>query len=418
MSQKIVNFTLAADLVGGGTVAVSYPAGTSKGNFSGSLKHKLATSAGNVFGSPAYFTLTFGATTVTINWTSGSPTIPAGTVVLLQLDQPGYSAAVSKSPLTPMPAGMTRVGAFSINLGSPGTASSNGYATSQSVAQNASAVLNGSLVSNGVGVADAAYGRNIVAAWTTAAILTFTFKDFYGNTVVEKSASGTSHTGSKACMRLISVSSDTAITGLTVGTGTKLGLPVYIPFSAAVLAELENGFKLNPPERVSLTGQINQTDLLAPTTQDIVSPFAGYIARLRTMVQVAITTGGTIKAQVNTADVTGCSVTIANSATKGTAGAATPTTARSATTVVAKGDRISIVPASFASAGAVNYELEIETNNMTGTLATGSTAKPTATTGDVRGTYDPATAPDGTTAYELIVQLEDPDFYGQDQYAG
>lgn len=42
----------------------------------------------------------------------------------------------------------------------------------------------------------------------------------------------------------------------------------------------------------------------------------------------------------------------------------------------------------------------------------------TATTGDVRGTYDPNAACDGSKVFQLLVALPDPGYKGIDQYAG
>jgi hypothetical protein len=42
----------------------------------------------------------------------------------------------------------------------------------------------------------------------------------------------------------------------------------------------------------------------------------------------------------------------------------------------------------------------------------------TATTADVRGTYDPSAACDGSKAFELLVNLSDPTFKGVPQYDG
>ena len=45
-------------------------------------------------------------------------------------------------------------------------------------------------------------------------------------------------------------------------------------------------------------------------------------------------------------------------------------------------------------------------------------AKQSGTTGDVRGTYQPRTDPDGSTYFAMVLLLADPDFLGDDQYAG
>lgn len=105
---------------------------------------------------------------------------------------------------------------------------------------------------------------------------------------------------------------------------------------------------------------INQTDLLAPTVQDFIAPVDGYLVGLQASAQVAITTGGTIKASIAPAatpgspvDVAGLVVTFANASTKGTKQVATATKG-STTRKVSAGDRVILTPAGFASAGAVN----------------------------------------------------------------
>lgn len=53
-----------------------------------------------------------------------------------------------------------------------------------------------------------------------------------------------------------------------------------------------------------------------------------------------------------------------------------------------------------------------------GTTVAGDQNLPTATTGDVRGTYVPNSAPDGTKAYGVLVAIPDPGYLGADQFAG
>lgn len=106
---------------------------------------------------------------------------------------------------------------------------------------------------------------------------------------------------------------------------------------------------------------IPATELAAGTTIELVSPVAGAIHKLFTIVQTAIVTGGDITAKIDTTDVTGLSITVADSATKGTVQSDTPT-APSSTRVVAEGSRIQIVPsAGFNGGGAVSGCVVIET---------------------------------------------------------
>lgn len=96
-----------------------------------------------------------------------------------------------------------------------------------------------------------------------------------------------------------------------------------------------------------------QTELLAGTKIDFQAPFDGRVDELHTAVQAAVTTGGSIKVQINGVDVAGASVAVANAATKGTRGVAAATQA-STTRAFKKGDLLSVYGTGFATAGAVN----------------------------------------------------------------
>lgn len=104
---------------------------------------------------------------------------------------------------------------------------------------------------------------------------------------------------------------------------------------------------------------INETDTLAGTSAELVSPVAGRISGLTTIVQKAVTTGGDVTAAVGVTAVAGLACTIADAATKGTVVSDTPT-AGDASTVVKPGDRIQVIPgAPFNTAGAVSGFVEI-----------------------------------------------------------
>lgn len=101
---------------------------------------------------------------------------------------------------------------------------------------------------------------------------------------------------------------------------------------------------------------INQTDLLAGTSAELIAPMDGYVVGVETTIQAAVTTGGVVKvAKGDTpTDIAGLSITVANSATKGTRQTATATKG-STTRKVAKGDRVQVIPsAAFDVAGAVS----------------------------------------------------------------
>ena len=66
----------------------------------------------------------------------------------------------------------------------------------------------------------------------------------------------------------------------------------------------------------------------------------------------------------------------------------------------------------------VLYDTEDGAAVTDGTYVAGVLTKPTATTGDVRGTYDPNSACDGAKNFSVVMVLGNPEFKGVPQYAG
>lgn len=113
------------------------------------------------------------------------------------------------------------------------------------------------------------------------------------------------------------------------------------------------------PRRIVLPFFINETDTVAHTPAELVSPVAGAITMLDVTVQKAVTTGGPVTVNVGVTAVAGLSANVGNGAAKGTVVSATPTIG-DATTAVAVGSRIQIIPGNaFATAGAISGFLEI-----------------------------------------------------------
>jgi hypothetical protein len=87
------------------------------------------------------------------------------------------------------------------------------------------------------------------------------------------------------------------------------------------------------------------------------------------------------------------------------------------TITIGSGDVLGL-PVAVPQKGMVVGELEDGGNATAGTVVAAVTSVATATTGDVRGTYDPNSACDGSKAFELLVLMSDPTDLGVDQYAG
>jgi hypothetical protein len=75
------------------------------------------------------------------------------------------------------------------------------------------------------------------------------------------------------------------------------------------------------------------------------------------------------------------------------------------------------LPRFLPGAGFVLRELQDGAAPTAGTLVAGVSSAATATTGDVRGTYDPNAAADGAKVFALLVALEDPEYKGVAQYS-
>lgn len=76
------------------------------------------------------------------------------------------------------------------------------------------------------------------------------------------------------------------------------------------------------------------------------------------------------------------------------------------------------LPLFLEDADYIIKELEDNAVATSGTTVAGVTSKATATTGDVRGTYDPNSACDGSKCFRLWVVLADPAYRGTEQYDG
>lgn len=293
MSLKTIQGVLATAVADGGTVAVSYPTGYTRGNFIPGVDHRMVVNQVELK-SPNKITLSFGASAVTVTNKTGA-TWPAGSPYVLQLESPAENGQLAKDGQTRL-RNVTPIPVRYLDLGSP-------VATS-ATALRAAAVLGASaalvLLSYALDVP-----RNLIitsAGDATGVTFVVAGKDAYGNAMSETitGANAGVAAGKKAFSTITSITNSGALaSNISIGYGNVLGLPAFLPNAVHILKELQDG--------------------------------------------AAATAGTTV-------------------------------------------------------AGDQTY--------------------PSATTGDVRGTYVPNSAPDGTKAYGLLVALPDPGYLGADQFAG
>lgn len=424
MTFKIAEVVLASAVASAGTFVVTYPTDTTAGDyaayghimFARGLQAKFSQDAGTM-------SVSFGASDITVTY-SGSTTIPAGTTVTVQLNKRGADDAKNPQYLTDMKR-MSFLSPVRIDLGAPDTADADGIVESQDLttAEVYSVLafngVYGDPYSNDYAVLDVP--RNVVAAWTTTAVLTVYGEDEYGNEMIESSGSGTTMTGKKAFKKVTRIDTSANITSLTVGTGDVLGLPVYVDKIGRIIGEFKDDVLIPNigGKIVYLQGLALEAAVDAGTGLNFVSPVAGFVRKVSTIAQTGITTGGAVTAEIATVAINGLSVTIANSSSEGDVDSDTPTKDH-ATTAVAVGDRIEVqFDAALNASSDLMIVIEIEaTYALDGTFAAGVQTAATATTGDVRGTYDPSTACTGAISFALLALLPDPTYKGVNQYDG
>lgn len=231
--------TIGSTVAIGGTFTTAYPAGKGAADYRGGDDHTIISgSAPALFAKEGDFSLAYGASLITVTILRGRG-FTAGEKVNLNLDRaaigPGEEVVMASPEKM---AGLTLV---RVNLGNAATSDADGAVASQACTASGGLAtgINGALAAGGVATFDVP--RAVVAAWTNTAVLTVTGTDEYGNVVRESSASGTSMAGKKAFKTITGISVSADVTGLTVGTGKVLGLPVFLAEAGEVIREIVAG---------------------------------------------------------------------------------------------------------------------------------------------------------------------------------
>lgn len=284
MSFDVVSVVLAANLAAGGTKALNYPTGRSKGNYNGAAGHKAQALQADLV-APKDFTLTFNAADITFTLGSGRTTIPAGETLVVQLERQGEDDGRPVDPAV----GVALAPICYLDLGSPIAASANALVVAATGTELPNAAtktytfpasntspLDGT---NQTGVLDVPRAVASVVTHATSVVamtVVYTGKDAYGNAMTESHsipATGTSQTvnGKKAFKKItkidITAAGDATANTLNVGFIDVLGLPVALPTAGAVIKELEDGaaatagtvVAADPAKATATTGDVRGT---------------------------------------------------------------------------------------------------------------------------------------------------------------
>lgn len=260
--------TLTADVGAGGTFTVAYPDSRSADDYLGGTDHHIQShSIRSLFSKNGDFSLSFGAALITVTLATGL-LLANNTIVYLHLDRSGEDTSESFASS----ARMSLMNLVRMVFGAVTAAVATAVAASQAINTGVDGVLNGTLAVNGV--ATFITPRNVVAAWTGAAVLTVTGTDEYGKVMTEASASGIAFTGKKAFKTVTKIRVSANVTALTAGSGVVLGLPVFLADVADILKEHVNG------AAAGAAGVIVAGDVAAPTnlTGDVRGTWAPNLA--------------------------------------------------------------------------------------------------------------------------------------------
>lgn len=412
--------TLNSAVATAGTFLVAYPSGYDRGDFEDGVDHRLV-ALQSVFRCPDDITLSFGGpssgVTVTYN---GATTLPAGTEFRLQLALPGQDIddtdiGHSNAPKEPVKE-VRKAELVYVNLGQPVASDDDLLRTNASIS-GAGALT---LLTTSFDVP-----RNVIitsAGNDTGITFSVTGKDLYGNSMEETitGANATIAYGNKAFYSDIAVSASGASAGnVKIGSGARLGLPVYVGDYINIVGEVRNGLIRggSPVAPVLLDFHINETDYLEGVTVGAmhIAPCDGVLESLTVTVNRLTAGASAITVKKNGSTVTGLGVTVANAAAVGTQYTDTPTSS----TFVTKGDLLEVIADGVATEGSVITQLKLRpTGTREGDLiyGLGRGTKPTATNADVRGTYEPVEAPNSSNYYGLWVMTMHPSFIGNPQY--
>lgn len=426
MTHRVTTGQLASAVANDGTFTASYPSGSNGGTFYLAMGHVIIV-GGNKYTFPDGFDLTFGASNITVTNKSGA-SWPVNSDWRLQLEEPGErvfrsvrdrnkSAVLPVSP-PPLMSDMIRGNVSFINIGAPDAPAGDNILDGVSATDSAQSYGTSDFELQ----PDVPRTLQMVGSAGADHVVTVTGKDVYDQVMVEQfTLSGTTvQYGKKAFASLTTIAAAAGASGDTmdVGFGNQIGLPSFLPSAGHVVGVIQDGIWL--PAKHTVDHFYASTPLLAGTSQFVMTPYAGLVDRMSTVVNTAIGTGGTLTLEIETTAVTGLSTVVADSAAAGDIDTDVPTDTTgddSTRLVAARGDLEIVGDAAFATSGDLTVQIEINTQGVfqSGIRTAGGS---TATTGDVRGTFRPPVDPTGSINWQLAVLLPDPGNIGIAQHAG
>lgn len=232
-----VNLLLDRDVPRGDTLNIPYPRGKNEGSFFSAINHNLGID-GQFYLCPKDFIVTMKQDHLAFHW-HGPKDLRRGMLLNLQLEEPGGDFYFDQKRGTTI-LNMVQSSLYLVNLGGPRVENANLFVRSQAVIGNAPLPLSGEQPYT---------SRNVVIHSTqdnSHCIFRLEGVDLYGRPMVEEIKGPSEETGrtdgAKAFTKLTKITVKGECRGeISVGTGSRLGLPVFLPAAGFVIRETMNG---------------------------------------------------------------------------------------------------------------------------------------------------------------------------------
>jgi len=242
MSFRISETTIGSAVATSGTFTLSYPAGMNAGNFA-AFGHKLwIDKFQSLLASPADFSVSFGTSEITVTYL-GATSIPVGARVNAQFNILGEDDG--HPDIVPAIDGVNETALVEINLGAPVTLDADGILDGVTATDSAQSYGPDDFKSGFTGTLDVPRNLTIVGTAGANHVVTVTGADVFGSVIVENLTvnATTPVVGKKAFKTIATIDVAAGAAGDTIdlGWGDAFGIPVFLPGSAYVLAELEDG---------------------------------------------------------------------------------------------------------------------------------------------------------------------------------
>jgi hypothetical protein len=232
MAFAIVSATASAAIATNGTFTITAPSAAQVGAIKNKGGHTMVVRGlQGLFKFPADFTISWSGATGTVTY-KGTTTIPAGSVIQVQLEMPGddtnypYHGKNVNQFDTMKGAYRGSFGeVFRVDFGAPAVSSTTALLTTTAVADTTLHTFTTPYV------CDVPRNLQVVSSSTDTAVITIRGYDEYGVAMTESFTlnSGTPVFGLKAFKTVVSYQAGTAMSNnLSIGTGPAYGLPYYL----------------------------------------------------------------------------------------------------------------------------------------------------------------------------------------------